>query len=74
MYVHVQCMYVYMWVWRYMCRNSGACHAYVMWAELGHSHLIYVLAVSNVQPLGKWNRAHGFVLSIQFSVYGALLL
>ena len=41
-------VYIYIWVWRSMCRNSGtyhnssACHAYVMWAELGHSQFLYV--------------------------------
>ena len=64
---------------RYMCHNSSACHAYIMWAELGHSHILYVPAVSNVVTTGngmgskkifKWNRALGFV-SIQSSVYGA---
>ena len=63
-----------------MCHNSSACHAYVMWAELGHSHFLYMPAVSNVVTTGNgmdtknvlnWNRALGFVLSIQFSVYGA---
>ena len=22
--------------------NSSACHAYIMWAELGHCHFLYV--------------------------------
>ena len=30
----VRCMYV----WRCVCHNSSTCHAYIMWAELGHSH------------------------------------
>ena len=29
-----------------MCHNSSTCHAYVMWAELGHSNYLYVPAVS----------------------------
>ena len=60
--------------------NSSACHAYVMWAELGHCHFLYVPAVSNVVTTGngtdtknvlKWNCALGFEFSIQSSVYGA---
>ena len=38
----------YVYVWRYVCHNSSACHVYVMWAELGHSHFSYVPAVSNI--------------------------
>ena len=36
-----------------MCHNSSACHVYVMWAKLGHSHFLYVLAISNVVTNGK---------------------
>ena len=52
--------------------NSSACHAYVMWAELGHCHFLYVPAVSNVVTTGngtgtkdvlKWNRALRFEFS-----------
>ena len=59
---------------------NSACHAYVMWAELGHCHFVYMPAVSNVATTGygtgsknvlKWNRVLGFVFSIQSSVYGA---
>ena len=50
-----------------------------MWAELGHSHFLYVPAVLNVttgngtgtKNVLKWNRALGFEFSIQSSVYGA---
>ena len=68
------------YVWRYVCHNSNACHAYVMRAELGHCHFLYVPAVLNVVTNGngtgtkknfKWNRALGFEFSIQSSVYGA---
>ena len=54
--------------------NSSACHAYVMWAELGHYHFLYVPAVFNVVTSGngtgtknvlKWNCALGF----EFSIY-----
>ena len=45
--------YVYIYVWRYVCHNSSACHVYVMWAELGHSHFLYVPAVSNVVTNGN---------------------
>ena len=69
----------YIYVWRYICHNSSACHAYVMWAELGHCHFLYVPAVLNVVTNGngtgtknvlKWNRALGFEFSIQSSVDG----
>ena len=36
-----------------MCHNSSACDAYVIWAELGHSHFSYVAAVSNVVTTGN---------------------
>ena len=49
--VRYMCIYIY--VWRYICHNSSACHAYVMWAELGHSHFLYVPAVSNVVTNGN---------------------
>ena len=38
-------IYIYM---GYVCHISSACHVYVMWAELGNSHFLYVPAVSNV--------------------------
>ena len=62
-----------------MCHNSSTCHAYIMWAELGHCHFVYVPAVSTVVTTGngmgtknvlKWIRALRFVFSIQSSVYG----
>ena len=58
---------------RYTCHNSSACHAYIMWAELGHYHFLYVPAVLNLATTGngtgtknvlKWNRALGFEFSI----------
>ena len=45
--------YIYVYVWRYVCHNSSACHVYVMRAELGHSHFLYVPAVSNVVTNGN---------------------
>ena len=63
-----------------MSHNSSACHAYIMWAELGHSHYLYMPAVSNAVTTGngtgtknvlKWNRTLRFEFSIQSSVYGA---
>ena len=59
--------------------NSSVCHTYVMWEELGHSHFLYVPAVSNVVTTGNGtgsknvlirNHALGLVFSIQSSVYG----
>ena len=55
---------------RYVCHNSSACHAYVMWAELHHCHFVYVPGTGTKNVL-KWNRALGFEFSIQSSVYGA---
>ena len=40
--------YIYIYVWRLVCHNSSACHVYELWAELGHSHFLYVPGVSNV--------------------------
>ena len=45
--------YVYIYVWKYVCHISSACHVYVMWAELVHSHFLYVPAVSNVVTNGN---------------------
>ena len=73
---HISSIYV----WRYVCHISSACHAYVMWEELGHCQFLYMPAVLNVVTTGngtgtknvlKWNRAFGFEFSIQSSVYGA---
>ena len=70
-------MYIYI---RYVCYNSSACHAYVMWVELGHCHFLYVPAVLNIVTTGngtgtknvlKWNHALGFEFSVQSSFYGA---
>ena len=69
----------YVYVWKYVCHNSSACHAYVMWAELGHCHFLYVPAVLNVVTTGngtgtkkvlKWNSELGFEFNIQSSVCG----
>ena len=60
--------------------TNSACYVYVIWAELGHCHFLYVPAVSNVVTTGngtgtknvlKWNRALGFEFSIQSSVFVA---
>ena len=45
--------YIYIYVWRYVCHISSACHVYVMWAELGHRHFLYVPTVSNVVTNGN---------------------
>ena len=42
---------IYIYVWRYVCHISSACHVYVMWAEFGHRHFLYVPAVSNIVPM-----------------------
>ena len=76
-------IYIYIYVWRYVCHISSACHAYVIWAELGQCHFLYMPAVLNIVTTGngtgtknvlKWNRAHGFEFSIQSSVYGATIV
>ena len=46
-------VYIYIYVWRYVCHNSSACHAYVMWVELSHCHFLYVPAVLNVATTGN---------------------
>ena len=46
-------IYIYIYVWRYVCHITSACHVYVIWAELGHSHFLYVPAVSNVVTNGN---------------------
>ena len=69
------CVYIYVYG-----GTCAACHTYVMWAELGHCHFLYVPAVLNVvttrnstgtKNVLKWNHALGFEFSIQSSVYGA---
>ena len=72
--------YTYIYVLRYLYHNSSVCHAYVMWAEIGHCHFLYVPAVSNVVTTGNstvtMNVLNGTVRlglsleSIQSSVYG----
>ena len=66
-----------------VCHNSSACHAYVMWAELGHCNSLYMPAVLKIVTTGngtgtknvmKWNRALGFEFSFQSSVYGATIV
>ena len=44
---------IYIYVWRYICHNSSVYHIYIMWAELGHSHFLYMPAVSNVVTNGN---------------------
>ena len=73
----------YMYIYIYMevrLTNSSACYAYIMWAELGHCHFLYVPAVSNLVTTGngtgtknvlKWNRVLEFEFSIQSSVFVA---
>ena len=69
-------IYIYIYI-EVRVPNSSACHVYVMWAELGHLHFLYVPAVSNVitgngtgtNIIFKWKCALGFEFSIQSSVY-----
>ena len=46
----------YIWAWRYVCHNSSACHAYVMWEELNHNQVLYMPAIANVVTIHwKWH-------------------
>ena len=69
----------YMCIYIYIC----VCGGYVLWAELGHCHFLYVPAVLNVVTIGngtgtknvlKWNRALGFEFSISSLLSTVLLL
>ena len=69
----------YIYVWRYVCHNSSACHAYIMWAELVHCYFLYLPAVLNIVTIAngmdtknvlKRKRALGFEFGFQSSVYG----
>ena len=62
---------MYIYVWRYVCHNSRAYHAYIMRVKLGHCHFLCVPAVLNVVFTGngtgtksvlKWNRVLGFLV------------
>ena len=56
-----------------MCHNSSACHAYIMWAVLGHYHFLYVPTVSNVgNGTGTKNALNGTVL-LGLSLVSSLL-
>ena len=64
-----------------MKQNSSACHVYVLWAELGLSHFLYVPAISNVvangNGMGTKNVLKGTVrigLSLVFSLLSTVLL
>ena len=79
MQIRAGAIYMYVYVWRYVCHSSSACHTYVKWAELGHCHFLYLPVVLNVLTTGngtgtknvlKWNRALEVEFSIQSSVYG----
>ena len=53
--------YIYIYVLRYVCHISSACHVYVMWAELGHSLFLYVPVVSNVVTNGNGTGTKNFL-------------
>ena len=76
-------IYVYRYVrYQIICGAVNECHVYVMWVERDHSHLLYVLVISNVVTNGNGtgtknvlrNHALGFVFSIQSSVYDAIIV
>ena len=49
----VRYVYIYIYVWRYVCHISSVCRAYVMWAELVHCHFLNVPAVLNEVTTGN---------------------
>ena len=74
-------VHIDVYVWWYVCHNSSICHAYVMWAELGHCHFFYVLAVLNVATTGNgtgtinfFNGTARFGLSLVSSLLSTVLL
>ena len=67
---------MYIYVWRYVKQNSSACHIYVMWAELGHSHFLYVPAVSNIVTNGNGTGTKNVLkgtVRFRFSLVSSLL-
>ena len=46
-------LYIYIYVWRYVYHDSSTRQVYVMYTKLGHSHFLYVPAVSNVVTNGN---------------------
>ena len=66
-------MYIYIYMYGGTCAIIVGMPRYVMWAELGHYHFLYMPAVLNIVTTGngtgtknvlKWNRALGFEFSI----------
>ena len=56
-------VYIYIYVWRYVKQSSSACHIYVMWAELDHSHFCTVSnVVTNGNGKGTKNVLRKFLL------------
>ena len=47
-------------VWRYICHNSSACHAYVKWEEL---HVNNWANKMGIKIFFKWNVHLGFCLA-----------
>ena len=58
----------YIYVWRYVCHNSSTCHIHVMRAELGHSHFLYVPAVSNVVTNGNGTCTKNVLGTVRFGL------
>ena len=56
-----------------MWHNSSACHAYVMWTELGHCHFLYVPAVSNVVNTGNGTGIKNGTVHLGLSLVSSLL-
>ena len=48
-------IYIYICIYggTYAIIHSSACHAYVIWSELGHCHFLYMPAVLNVVTTGN---------------------
>ena len=64
--IRAHVIYIYIYIWTYVCHNSSACHAYVLWAELGHSHFCLGTKMGTKNVL-KGKRALAFLFSIQSS-------
>ena len=60
---------MYIYVWRYLKQNITACHVYVIYAELGHSHFLYVPAVSNVVTNGYGRVTKNVLKGVKYPVF-----
>ena len=69
-------LYIYIHIYIEVREENSACHIYVMWAELGHSHFLYVPAVSNIVTNGNGTGTKKFLkgtVSLGLSSVSSLL-